>query len=131
MKFWHSIKNNINRRIEADRVKGNEPLKKEEELSIKTLMNGQLLLASLSKVSYLLIILFFITVYYINNGFQYESLVKTNNELKDQQLDLRTTELVNIRRFKDVSSRSAILKKISELGINLKASDTPPIVISE
>ena len=68
---------------------------------------------------------------YIKNRFSYEALVVKNNELKEIKTDLQTTGLVKMQQYKELSNRSAVIKKLAEMGSSVSEARTPPIVIEK
>ena len=128
MSLLGNIKADLDRKREKDLVDGNE--KPTDSFSLKSIVDGRILInKGFRKFLPLIIILFILSLVYINNRFRYEALVKENNELKEVKLDLQTTELIKICQYKKVSSRSAVAQRLRELGSNLEEPQTPPIVI--
>ena len=106
MSLLGNIKADLDRKREKDLVDGNE--KPTDSFSLKSIVDGRILInKGFRKFLPLIIILFILSLVYINNRFRYEALVKENNELKEVKLDLQTTELIKICQYKKVSSRRA------------------------
>lgn len=124
------IKSELDQKIEKDAKDNNEQLV--ENFSLKSILDGRILVhKGFRRLLPMIVILFAISLVYINNRFAYEALVMRNNELKEEKTDLQTTGLVKIRQYKEVSTRSAVIKKLAEMGSSITEPQTPPIVIDK
>lgn len=130
MIIFKKIKSELDQKIEKDAKDNNEQLV--ENFSLKSILDGRILVhKGFRRLLPMIVILFAISLVYINNRFAYEALVMRNNELKEEKTDLQTTGLVKIRQYKEVSTRSAVIKKLSEMGSSITEPQTPPIVIDK
>ncbi|KGN80031.1 hypothetical protein HW49_05695 [Porphyromonadaceae bacterium COT-184 OH4590] len=124
------IKAELDQKIEKDTKDNNQNLV--ENFSLKSILDGRILLhKGFRRLLPMIVFLFGISLVYINNRFTYEALVMKNNELKEEKTDLQTTGLVKIRQYKEVSTRSAVIEKLSEMGSNITEPQSPPIVIDK
>ncbi len=124
------IKSELDQKIEKDAKDNNEQLV--ENFSLKSILDGRILVhKGFRRLLPMIVVLFAISLVYINNRFAYEALVMRNNELKEEKTDLQTTGLVKIRQYKEVSTRSAVIKKLAEMGSSITEPQTPPIVIDK
>ncbi len=130
MVILKKIKSELDQKIEKDAKDNNEQLV--ENFSLKSILDGRILVhKGFRRWLPMIVVLFAISLVYINNRFAYEALVMKNNELKEEKIDLQTTGLVKIRQYKEVSTRSAVIKKLSEMGSSITEPQTPPIVIDK
>ncbi len=130
MIIFKKIKSELDQKIEKDAKDNNEQLV--ENFSLKSILDGRILVhKGFRRLLPMIVILFAISLVYINNRFAYEALVMRNNELKEEKTDLQTTGLVKIRQYKEVSTRSAVIKKLAEMGSSITEPQTPPIVIDK
>lgn len=129
MKFFNKIKVDLDKKIEKEEK---EEKRNAEKLKIKSIVDGKILISStFLKFTPLLIVLVLLSIFYINNRFDYEAKVKENNELKDIRNDLQTTELVKMSKLNEVSTRSAVIRKLREMNSDVEEPQAAPIVISE
>lgn len=130
MVILKKIKSELDQKIEKDAKDNNEQLV--ENFSLKSILDGRILVhKGFRRLLPMIVVLFAISLVYINNRFAYEALVMRNNELKEEKTDLQTTGLVKIRQYKEVSTRSAVIKKLAEMGSSITEPQTPPIVIDK
>ncbi|EFI16688.1 conserved hypothetical protein [Bacteroidetes oral taxon 274 str. F0058] len=130
MNLFKRIKSDLDKKIEDDKMSANE--KSTETFSVKSILDGRILLHSgFRRMIPLIVCLFILSIAYIKNRFSYEALVVKNNELKEIKTDLQTTGLVKMQQYKELSNRSAVIKKLAEMGSSVSEARTPPIVIEK
>lgn len=130
MNLFEKIKSDLDKKIEDDKLSANE--KSAETFSVKSILDGRILLhSSFRRMIPLIVCLFILSIAYIKNRFSYEALVVKNNELKEIKTDLQTTGLVKMQQYKELSNRSAVIKKLAEMGSSVSEARTPPIVIEK
>jgi hypothetical protein len=129
MNILKKIKSHLDEKIEQDKQKdGNGKI--DDNLSVKSLIDGKILISNTFRRIYpLLLLLMGLAFWYINNRFQYESLVRQNNNLKEQQKDLENVKLLKIKDLKMTSIRSEVNRKLAELGSKVTAAKTPPVKV--
>ena len=126
MKLFQKIKADIDEKIAQEKLNG-EKNNFTEKFSIRSLIDGKILVnKSFRKFIPMIFLLLILALFYINNRFAYEGLVRKNNELKEQKADLENTKFVKIKEFTGVSTRSAISQKLKDLGSEVTEPQTPP-----
>ena len=86
MNLFKKIKSDLDKKIEDDKMSANE--KSTETFSVKSILDGRILLHSgFRRMIPLIVCLFILSIAYIKNRFSYEALVVKNNELKEIKTD--------------------------------------------
>jgi hypothetical protein len=129
MNIITKIKLHLDAKIEQDKLK-DENGKIDDNFSVKSLIDGNILISNRFKQVVPILVLFMILAFwYINNRFQYESLVRQNNNLTEQQMNLENIKLVKIKDLKMASRRSQVNRRLSELNSKVTEAKTPPIKV--
>lgn len=128
MRLFDKIKADLDQKRTSEQTSGGEKLS--DNFSVKSILDGRILVhRGFRKILPLIVLLFVLSLVYIDNRFEYEALVKTNNELKETKLDLQTIGLVKISQYKRVATRSAVIKRLAEMGSPVAEPQSPPIVV--
>ena len=107
MNLFKKIKSDLDKKIEDDKLSANE--KSTETFSVKSILDGRILLHSgFRRMIPLIVCLFILSIAYIKNRFSYE-----------------------MQQYKELSNRSAVIKKLAEMGSSVSEARTPPIVIEK
>ncbi len=132
MSFLNKIKADLDRKIAKEKEIEKKVDTSRKKSAWRGVLDGEVLISeTFFKFLPLIIVFVFISIFYINNRFAYEAKVKNNNELKKTQIHLQTTELVKMSKLNEVSTRSAVIHKLKEIGSDVEEPSVAPIVISE
>jgi len=98
---------------------------------VKEFIAGDVFLKETVQKQYLYVLLIFVlSLVYINNRFLYERQLREVNKLRVEAEDIKYRSLVISKELKQAGRRTMILKALSENGSRLSEA-TEPIVIIE
>lgn len=121
MNYWTKIK---------EKIKSNEDLSEIASSSFKDILNGGILSNRAIKKHYpLLLLVAFLTVFYVGNRLHSERQIAQISKLKDDLERIKYKSLVISVELTQLGRRSYVLDYIDEKALGLKESRTPPVYI--
>ena len=113
-----------------DTIKGNEDISEIKSSSFRDFLNGALFTKKFfRKQLWLLIMIFVLIVFYVDNIYYCEKQLYTIIKLEKKLKDVKYESLTISAQLMKITRQSNIIKMASERGLDLKTSKTPPIVI--
>ncbi len=98
----------------------------------KDLMAGDVLLSDMFQRSVIYIMLIFVlSLWYINNRFLYERDLRNLNKSKQELIDLKYRSLNISKNLMQAGRRTTILKSLEAQGSDLQEATSPIIIINE
>ena len=97
---------------------------------LKEFVAGDILLKEAIQKQFLfLLLLFVLSMVYVNNRFLYERQLRELNKLKVEAVDWKYRSLVVSKELKQAGRRTMILKALREKGSHLEEATEPIIII--
>ena len=123
MSFWKKI---------IETIKGNEDFSELKSSSFRDFLNGNILNKKFfQKQIKLFLLLFVLTIFYINNRYKCELLVAEEVKLKSELQDIKFESLTISAKLTTLGRRTYVLDYVNSKGLDLKESSLAPIVIEE
>ncbi len=114
----------------AETIKGNEDFSDIKSSTLRDVINGNILTKKFLKKQYGLLILIAVLAFaYVDNRYYCETQQARVIELKKQIQDVKYESLTISAQLMKITRQSNILNMVNERGLNLKESNTPPVVI--
>ena len=114
----------------AETIKGNEDFSDIKSSTLRDVINGNILTKKFLKKQYGLLILIAVLAFaYVDNRYYCETQQARVIELKKQIQDVKYESLTISAQLMRITRQSNILNMVNERGLNLKESNTPPVVI--
>ena len=99
---------------------------------IKEIIAGDVFLRETVRKQFLYILLLFVlSLFYINNRFLYEKELREVNRLRSELVDYRYRSLTISKELKLAGRRTMILEALRERGSNLREATEPVIIIED
>lgn len=81
---------------------------------------------SISRQFPFLLFLVFIAIFYINNHYRYDRLMRTEQKLRSEVKNLRAESVTTAAKLMQISRQSEVIKLVEQQGLGLQESTTPP-----
>lgn len=100
--------------------------------TLRKVLNGELLTKNVLRNNYkLLLLIFILTMVYINNRYLYETQLKRLDSCKKELNEVRLKSLDVKKAINEKSLRSSVKKRLNELNSTIEESYVPPIIIED
>lgn len=114
----------------ADRIRQSEDLSELKSISVRDILNGNILTRKFFRKQYPLIALMvFLSIFYIDNRYSSEKQITGITELKRKIQDAKYESLTISAELMEISRQSNILLLLQSKGMDLRPGATPPIVV--
>lgn len=119
-------------RLSASKKDGGEKRKISAVSLIKEIVAGDVFLRETVQKQFLYVLLLFVlSLFYVNNRFLYEKELREVNRMRNELVDLRYRSLTISKELKLAGRRTMILDALNECGSNLKEATEPVIIIED
>jgi cell division protein FtsL len=116
----------------ADAIKGSEDFSDLKSSTFRDVLNGNFLTTNFFRKQYgLLIMIAVLLFFYVDNRYYCETQLAKEIEVKKKIQDVKYEYLTISAELMQLSRESNVLKMVQEKGLNLKETNTPPIVITD
>ena len=117
--------------LSASKKDGGEKRKISAVSLIKEIIAGDVFLRETVQKQFLYVLLFVLSLFYVNNRFLYEKELREVNRMRNELVDLRYRSLTISKELKLAGRRTMILDALNECGSNLKEATEPVIIIED
>jgi hypothetical protein len=118
--------------LSASKKDGVEKRKISAVSLIKEIIAGDVFLRETVQKQFLYVLLLFVlSLFYVNNRFLYEKELREVNRMRNELVDLRYRSLTISKELKLAGRRTMILDALNECGSNLKEATEPVIIIED
>lgn len=99
---------------------------------VENALAGDLLLNDMVRKQYLFILLLFgLSLFYINNRFLYEKQLKEIDKSQKELADVKYRALVITKELKSTGRRTAVINRLKNAGSDIDEASSPAIIIKD